>query len=122
MRRNSQEHDHSEFETVLMRRFHLTPGAPEYVVVKRRLSKEVTDQRNEQGRSILKGSRLTPKKKGEATHPKDGYKKQGFTVRTAESVSKKAGGKLSGTGGGKQIKKPSGHKVGNVRKRNRSVA
>ncbi len=131
MRGNIQAQDDSEFETVLMRRFHLTPGQPEYLVVKRRLSQEDADrQTSEPERLLSKGNRSklsTQRKKREAAHTERGHKKPALTARASETVSQRSGGKvshtkLSGTARGKHVKRPSGHKAGNMRKRNRSAA
>ena len=45
MRRNNTpaHRDEAQYETVVMRRFHLTPGESEYVFVKRRLPVTATE-------------------------------------------------------------------------------
>jgi hypothetical protein len=126
MRRYIQEHDDSGFEILLMRRFHLTPGEPEYVVVKRRLTQDEPDQQRVEGkRSLPKANQLRPTRqnqKRKVTVTESAYKKQDFTARASETVNKKETGKVSGTRRGKQARKAPGHKTGNMRKRNRSAA
>ena len=121
MRRKVQTQD-SEFETVLMRRFHLSPGQPEYVVVKRRLTQDDADrQRVERERSLPEGSRSGPtvrRPKRKAAHTDSAYEKQSLTARASGTVNKKESSRLSCTARGKHVKKASGHKPGNLRKRN----
>jgi len=122
MRREIQtEQDDSEFETLLMRRFHLTLGQPEYVVVKRR----------------------RPRDSGQRS---SGVPEHEAEKRAWATVNKLAGGgKLSGSGRGKPVNKAparkggkrggaasaarsaasksvSGSKAAKVRQRNRSAA
>lgn len=122
MRRDIQTgQDDSEFETVLMRRFHLTPGQPEYVLVKRRLlSEEDAGQRSKRGGAMPRGdkSKYTEKQKRQAGHIEEGYEERGVPEHEAEkrawaTVNKMdGGGKLSGSGRGKPVNKAPARKGG----------
>jgi hypothetical protein len=121
MRREIQTwQDGSEFEIVLMRRFHLTPGQPEYVVVKRRLPEEHAGQRSKRGEAMPRGdkSAYTEKQTRQAEHIEEGYEERGVPEHEAEkrawaTVNKMdGGGKLSGAGRGKAVNKAPARKGG----------
>lgn len=114
MRRNIRANrDEAEFETVLMRRFHLSPGQPEFIFVKRRLSVTDAGQRTRRGAAMPRGdkSKYTEKQKRQAEHIEEGYEERGVPEPEAEkrawaTVNKMdGGGKLSGSGRGKPVNK-----------------
>jgi plasmid stabilization system protein ParE len=113
MRRNSRTNrDDAKFEMVLLRRFHLTPGQPEYVFIKRRVSVNDADQLSSRGGVMPRGdkSKYTEKQKRKAEHIERGYEQQGVPEPEAEkrawaTVNKMdGGGKRSGSGRGKPVK------------------
>ena len=103
MRRNNTpaHRDEAQYETVLMRRFHLTPGQSEYVFVKRRLP--VTD--NEpllpfKG-VVVPGRAKSHKRK--VVELRRGLLEAEAKKRTRPTVNKmNGGGKPSGPGHGNQ--------------------
>lgn len=120
MRRAREAVHESAFETVVMRRFHLTPGQPEYVLVKRRLSQEFVSQRVHRGGAMTAGdkSKYTQKQKRQGDHIEEGYEKRGLpeseaAKRAWATVNKMdGGGKRSGSGRGKTVNKASARKSG----------
>ena len=121
MRRNIRmKRDDANFETVLMRRFHLTPGQPEYVFVKRRVSLNDADQPPLRGGVMSRGdkSKYTEKQKRKAAHIEQGYEERGVPEPEAEkrawaTVNKMDnGGKVSGSGRGKPVNKAPARKGG----------
>jgi plasmid stabilization system protein ParE len=105
---------------VLMRRFHLTPGQPEYVFIKRRVSVNDADQLPSRGIAMPRGdkSKYTEKQKRKAEHIEQGYEQQGIPEPEAEkrawaTVNKiDGGGKRSGSGRGKPVNKAPARKGG----------
>ena len=103
MRRNNTpaHRDEAQYETVLMRRFHLTPGESEYVFVKRRLPVTATEPLLPFNRGIVPGRVRSQKRKIEERRSLlDSEAKKG--VR-ATANKRNGGGKPSGTGHGKPV-------------------
>ena len=119
-RNNRTNPDDTKFEMVLMRRFHLTPGQPEYVFIKRRVSGNDADQSSSRGGEMPRGdkSKYTNKQKRKAEHIEQGYEQQGVPEPEAEkrawaTVNKMdGGGKHSGSGRGKPENKAPARKGG----------
>ena len=119
-RNNRRNPDDTNFEMVLMRRFHLTPGQPEYVFIKRRVSVNDADQLPSRGIAMPRGdkSSYTDKQKRQAEHIEEGYEDRGVSKKEAErrawaTVNKETGGgKKSGSGRGKSSNKSSSRKGG----------
>jgi len=121
MRRNTRTNrDNGSFETVLMRRFHLSPGQPEYVFVRRRVAARDAAEPSLCEEDMPRGdkSKYTEKQKRQAEHIEQGYEEQGVPEPEAEkrawaTVNKMGGGgKLSGSGRGKPVNKASARKGG----------
>jgi len=119
-RNNRRNPDDTNFEMVLMRRFHLTPGQPEYVFIKRRVSGNDADPSSSRGGEMPRGdkSKYTNKQKRKAEHIEQGYEQQGVPEPEAEkrawaTVNKMdGGGKRSGSGRGKPENKAPARKGG----------
>ena len=119
-RNNRRNPDDTNFEMVLMRRFHLTPGQPEYVFIKRRVSGNDADPSSSRGEEMPRGdkSKYTNKQKRKAEHIEQGYEQQGVPEPEAEkrawaTVNKMDGrGKHSGSGRGKPENKAPARKGG----------
>ena len=121
MRSNARTNrDDANFETVILRRFHLTPGQPEYVIIKRRVSMDNADQPSSRGEAVPGGdkSKYTDKQKRKAEHIEQGYEERGVSEPEAENrawatVNKMdGGGKRSGSGRGKPVNRAPAQKGG----------
>ena len=117
MRRNNNtpaHRDEAQYETVLMRRFHLTPGESEYVFVKRRLPVTVPVTATEpllpfRG-GVMPGRARSQKRTVEQRHGLFGSEAKKGVRATVNKIN--GGGKPSGPGHGKPVSRATPRKGG----------